>query len=144
MYDIILWGPLVITLQRVNSFSLVVTESYTTARDVLNVAHERLAPRVRRALEGVAGTSEGTGTEGTQAEKAEGNSSAQINPALRGISLKLLEKIKQKEASHMQSAITRDPAKEKKLEMLARLPDLCRILRSYPPPLSPPPPCIYN
>jgi len=32
-----------------------------------------------------------------------------------------------------EAAITRDPLKEKRLEMLGRLPEFCRILRVYPP-----------
>ncbi len=41
--------------------------------------------------------------------------------------------IRQKETAKAETSITRDPVKEKKLEMLARLPDFCRILRMYPP-----------
>lgn len=107
------------------------TESYTTARDVLNVAQEWLAPRVQQALESVAGSSEGRTAERAKEERGGSVTDAQINPALRGVSMKLLEKIQQKEASRVRSTITRDPAKEKRLEMLARLPDLCRIVRSF-------------
>ena len=78
------------------------TEGYTTARDVLSVAHERLAPRVQRALEGVAASSEaaraaGGGREGRESrgggEGGGGSSSQTMNPALRGVSQKLLEKV---------------------------------------------------
>lgn len=34
-----------------------------------------------------------------------------------------------------EATITRDPLKEKRLEMLGRLPEFCRILRVYPSPL---------
>ena len=40
--------------------------------------------------------------------------------------------IKQKEASRVKSDITRDPVQEKRLEMVTRMPQLARILRSYP------------
>lgn len=40
--------------------------------------------------------------------------------------------IQRKEACRVKSDITRDPVKEKRLEMLTRLPQLTRILRSYP------------
>ena len=40
--------------------------------------------------------------------------------------------IQQKEASRVKSDITRDPVQEKRLEMVKRMPQLARILRSYP------------
>ena len=40
--------------------------------------------------------------------------------------------IQQKEASRVKSDITRDPVQEKRLEMITRMPQLTRILRSYP------------
>ena len=66
------------------------TESYTTAQDVLNATQARLAPRVQRALEGVARSSVG-------AEPARNDGGVSVapsgNPALRGVSQKLLEKV---------------------------------------------------
>ena len=53
------------------------------------MAHERLAPRVQQALEGVAESSK---SEPAKEEK-QSSTSSQINPALRGVSLKLLEKV---------------------------------------------------
>ena len=66
------------------------TECYTTAQDVLNATQGRLTPRVQRALEGVATTSERKGAEPV---KEVGGVSAPLDPALRGISQKLLEKV---------------------------------------------------
>ena len=66
------------------------TETYTTAQDVLNAAQGRLAPRIQQVLEGVAGSSERKGAESV---KEVGGVSAPLDPALRGISQKLLEKV---------------------------------------------------
>lgn len=45
--------------------------------------------------------------------------------------LLLVSQIRRKEAARAEATITRDPLKEKKLEMLGRLPEFCRILRVY-------------
>ena len=68
------------------------TESYTTAQDVLNAAQGRLGPRVQRILEGVASSSERNGAEPV---REVGGVSAPLDPALRGISQKLLQKVVQ-------------------------------------------------
>ena len=71
---------------------LLLPESYTTAQDVLNATQDRLAPRVQRALEGVAGASEAARAERVREERR-GERDTQLNPALRGVSQKLLEKV---------------------------------------------------
>ena len=68
-------------------------ERYTTAQDVLNAAQERLAPRVRQVLEGVAANAEGGKSEEAVSQEAGGSTTAEVNPALRGVSQKLLEKV---------------------------------------------------
>ena len=70
-----------------------VAECYTTAQDVLNAAQERLAPRVRQVLEGVAANTEGEKSEEPTGQKAGSTTTAEVNPALRGVSQKLLEKV---------------------------------------------------
>ena len=40
--------------------------------------------------------------------------------------------IQQKEVSRVRSDITRDHMQEKRLEMISRMPQLTRIIRSYP------------
>ena len=78
---------------------MLYVESYTTARDVLNVTQDRLAPRVQQALESVAANSEGAAAGAEQGRKERGKdgerqgAQGQINPALRGVSQKLLEKV---------------------------------------------------
>ena len=54
------------------------------------MAHERLAPRVQQALEGVAKSSR---SEPAKEEEKGSSTGSQINPALRGVSKKLLEKV---------------------------------------------------
>ena len=74
---------------------MLYVESYTTARDVLNVTQDRLAPRVQQALESVAANSEGA-EQGRKERGKDGErqgAQGQINPALRGVSQKLLEKV---------------------------------------------------
>ena len=44
----------------------------------------------------------------------------------------MVSQIRAKESKKLEEAMTRCPADEKRTEMLARLPDLARILRSYP------------
>ena len=82
--------------------TLTLTESYNTARDVLNVTRERLTQRVQRALENAAGNSEGGAGEGAgETEEGGGgggrggsSTTPEVNSALRGVSQKLLEKVK--------------------------------------------------
>lgn len=51
-----------------------------------------------------------------------------VNPALRGISKELLERIRAKEANKAKAAITRTPLREKQLGMMDRFPHLVRVL----------------
>lgn len=63
-----------------------IKETYTTAKDVLNVAQDRLTERVQAALAGAGGG------EGGRVVKRE--ESGVTNPELRGVSTALLEKVK--------------------------------------------------
>lgn len=53
------------------------------------------------------------------------------NTKLKGVSSSLLERIRQKEQKNIQLAMTRDPEKEEKLSKMQRLPEVCRMLKSY-------------
>lgn len=44
-----------------------------------------------------------------------------------------LTQVRQKEVARATATMTRSPEEEKQLEMCARLPEFCRILRMYPP-----------
>ena len=58
-----------------------------TAKDVLSIAQNKMAPRVQRALENVSRESEGHGGGAPSAPKAT------VNPMLKGISEDLLAKV---------------------------------------------------
>ena len=49
---------------------------------------------------------------------------------LKGVSSSLLERIRLKETARVKADMMRNPAKEKKLSMISRLPEMCRIIRS--------------
>merc|ERR1719354_791948 len=53
------------------------------------------------------------------------------NNKLKGVSSSLLERIRQKEQLKNQLAMMRDPEKEEKLARMQRLPEMCRILKSF-------------
>ena len=75
-----------------------IKETYTTAKDVLNVAQDRLAKRVQAALAS-AGGGESSSEAGDSGEAREGErvvkreESHVTNPELRGVSTALLEKV---------------------------------------------------
>ena len=81
-------------------------ESYSTAQDVLNATQARLAPRVQQILTGVAANTSESGTgrnregedgdmegKGEEGLEEPGKCAVEVNPALRGVSQKLLEKV---------------------------------------------------
>ena len=49
------------------------------------------------------------------------------------ISYCLLLQVRQKEVAKAAATMTRSPEVEQQLEMCSRLPEMCRILRMYPP-----------
>eukprot|EP00731_Ephydatia_muelleri_P012345 Em0006g1239a len=112
------------------------TESYTTAKDVLAAAHDRFAAKLQRALANSSATHTCDGETGAP-PAALGTPVApppppcQVDPTLVGISPLLLERIRQKEAAKATAVMTRDPAVEKKLCMLEKLPDICRIVKTF-------------
>ena len=65
-------------------------ETYMTAKDVLSIAQDKMAPRVQRALENVSRESEGRGEGAPSAPKTT------VNPMLKGISEDLLAKVQLK------------------------------------------------
>lgn len=103
---------------------LPITESYTTAKDVLQATRTKMSNRVKAALETVV----------KETNKAESDNvvceSQSIDPSLRGVSSGLLQRIRQKEAVRAKTEMMRNPLKEKQLSIMNRLPEMCRILRS--------------
>ena len=74
-----------------------IKETYTTAKDVLNVAQDRLAERVQAALASAGGGGESSGEAGDSGEGEKllkrKEESGVTNPELRGVSTTLLEKV---------------------------------------------------
>lgn len=62
-------------------------ETYMTAKDVLNIAHNKMAPRVQRALKNVSRETEGHDGGAPNTPKTA------VNPMLKGISEDLLAKV---------------------------------------------------
>nr|AUG68262.1 Cdt1 [Platynereis dumerilii] len=58
------------------------------------------------------------------------SSPVKSNTQLSGVSMSLLERIRAKEAKKMEANLTRTPAEEKRLQMMSRLPDIIRIVRT--------------
>ena len=72
-----------------------IKETYTTAKDVLNVAQGRLAERVQAALASAGENSSEAGDSGERERvmKREDSQSHVTNPELKGVSTALLEKV---------------------------------------------------
>ncbi|XP_043237680.1 DNA replication factor Cdt1-like isoform X2 [Amphibalanus amphitrite] len=106
-------------------------ETGGTARDVLERARHIVSkyPHLRETLEAVAGPA----PEAAPSEPQPGPSGAQpaAPPAGAGrLPAGLLERIRAREAARQQRLMTRTPAESRRLNMLARLPQLVRSLRA--------------
>ncbi|XP_069112716.1 DNA replication factor Cdt1-like [Argopecten irradians] len=108
-----------------------VTHKYTTARDVLEAQRGQLPIKVEQALENVALTSKESIKQEVKAETKADTGSASNNTQYKGIPQSLLDKIRAKENKKLTLAMTRNPAEDKRMEMLRRLPELMRMLRSH-------------
>ncbi|XP_002741259.1 DNA replication factor Cdt1-like [Saccoglossus kowalevskii] len=108
-------------------------KKYSSAKDVLDKARDMLTPRVTEALEKVAKKSEleRKNSKDATPKVQSPNTTKNQNTAIKGVPQSLLERIRAKEAAKMEAALIRDPAEDKKTDMIARLPELCRILRGF-------------
>ncbi|KAK3729908.1 hypothetical protein QZH41_006235 [Actinostola sp. cb2023] len=111
---------------------------YTTAQDVLDRGLGLMAPKVEKALKNVALKSkEKPKLDITYDSQPKGennqvkNKNSKNSGVLKGISQDLLNKIRQKEAKKLEEKMMRDPILDKKMIMQERLPELCRILKTY-------------
>ncbi|XP_053127179.1 DNA replication factor Cdt1 isoform X2 [Hemicordylus capensis] len=105
-------------------------DKLTTAQEVLEKARSMLTPKMEKALANLA------------LRTAESSPPAQASPrpvppappntpsSLKGVSQSLLERIRAKESQKLQALMTRNPQQEQRLDMLARLPEMARILRN--------------
>ncbi|KAK7505694.1 hypothetical protein BaRGS_00002965 [Batillaria attramentaria] len=103
-------------------------QAVQTARQLLDNARGKLPNRVEAALEKVAIKA---GEAKPDVQPATQASNKPVTSAHKGIPLSLLEKIRAKEAAKMQAALTRDPAEDRKTEMMGRLPAIIRSLRIH-------------
>ncbi|KYO28297.1 DNA replication factor Cdt1 [Alligator mississippiensis] len=102
-------------------------DKMTTAQEVLTKARSMMSPKMEKALANLAlRTAETSATE-QEVPKA---SPTGTPSALRGVSQSLLERIRAKEAQKLQALMTRAPEREQRLAMLARLPEMARLLRT--------------
>ena len=119
-----------------------VIKNFTTAADLMTNNMGKFAPKVEGALLNVANKSscESASTTTTTTTKTTENQNKQdthqqqkqkTNNKLKGVSSSLLERIRQKEQLKNQLAMMRDPEKEEKIVRMQRLPEMCRILKSF-------------
>ncbi|KAG8226343.1 hypothetical protein J437_LFUL014586 [Ladona fulva] len=112
-------------------------EKCSSAKDVLSKARNLFGcnTRMEKALQKVSmGDSKGTQEkvdEGSNpsTSTASDESAPPTNPALKGIPLALLKKVRERQAAKAMMAMTMSPADEMKAVRLSRLPELARILR---------------
>ena len=67
----------------------------------------------------------------TESVKIANNKNLSKNNKLKGVSLSILERIREKEQRKLELAMTRDPKLELKLARMERLPAMSRILKTY-------------
>jgi len=111
------------------------TKTVTSARDVLQ--RSQSIPQVEKALRSVAEKStleqQPAKLEPTSGDSNEQHSSQSTKPEgiLKGVSLSLLERIKEKEKKKLELAMLRDPKQEKRLALIDKLPDVVRIIKTF-------------
>ncbi|XP_065827867.1 DNA replication factor Cdt1-like [Oscarella lobularis] len=114
-----------------------VVKRYSTASDMLETARAGMAPpKVIEALESTAAKAKKCleikreDTKVLSVDKVTPTEEKTKNSALNGVCQSLIEKIRAKERRRVEEEMTRDPATERQLSMMERLPEMCHILRS--------------
>uniref|UniRef100_A0A8D2LGG6 Chromatin licensing and DNA replication factor 1 n=1 Tax=Varanus komodoensis TaxID=61221 RepID=A0A8D2LGG6_VARKO len=102
-------------------------DKITTAQEMLARAHGMLTPKMEKALTNLALR---TALSSPPAPASPRPAPPDTPDSLRGVSQSLLERIRAKEAQKLQALMTRDPEQERRLDMLGRLPEMARVLRS--------------
>lgn len=107
-------------------------KTYSTAQDVLDRARQNMSSRVEKSLKLVAQKSKESNAEGKKVISNMKDLQVKTQkPALKGVSQSLIEKIRQKEEKKIQESLTVDPKVVEKRIMVQKLPELCRILKTY-------------
>lgn len=100
---------------------------YTSAQQALDAFRKRVSSNKDKSDS----TDEGVKPSEDKDKQTPSTSERVEDPALKGIPQSLIDKIRQKEAAKAQAVMTRDPATQKMLEMLERLPGFIRILKNF-------------
>ncbi|XP_076056063.1 chromatin licensing and DNA replication factor double parked [Oratosquilla oratoria] len=103
-------------------------EKFNTARLVLDKAKDMISanPKLERAVKEAAEKS----MPKTQEEEVAVTAPPNLNTALKGVSLSLLEKIRAREAAKATREMTRSNTETREIEILSRLPEIARIIRN--------------
>uniref|UniRef100_A0ABM5EUI1 DNA replication factor Cdt1 n=1 Tax=Pogona vitticeps TaxID=103695 RepID=A0ABM5EUI1_9SAUR len=106
-------------------------DKITSAQEVLEKARTMLTPKMEKALANLAlRTAETGAAAGLESPRPIPASPSGTPDSLKGVSQSLLERVRTKEAQKMQALMTRHPQQEQRLSMLARLPEMARVLRN--------------
>ncbi|KAL8195080.1 UNVERIFIED_CONTAM: hypothetical protein K2H54_046400 [Gekko kuhli] len=105
-------------------------DKLTTAQEVLAKARTMLTPKMEKALANLALRTAEASPSVPEPPRPTPPSPAPTPSSLKGVSQSLLERVRAKEAQKLQALMTRDPSQERRLERLARLPEMARILRN--------------
>ncbi|XP_015272849.1 PREDICTED: DNA replication factor Cdt1 [Gekko japonicus] len=105
-------------------------DKLTTAQEVLAKARTMLTPKMEKALANLALRTAEASPSVPEPPRSAPPSPAPTPSSLKGVSQSLLERVRAKEAQKLQALMTRDPLQERRLERLARLPEMARILRN--------------
>ena len=126
-----------------------VVKTMTNAKDLLSMSKGNMVSKVQKALENVSDAKEITSSEKTNnavPKKLNQEKSKDIkdvkpkenedkdqtkNSNLKGVSSDLLERIRMKEQKKAEALMTMDPKMEHRQQMMSRLPEIVRILKSY-------------
>ncbi|CAL4067547.1 unnamed protein product, partial [Meganyctiphanes norvegica] len=104
-------------------------QKFNTAKDVLDKASDMFSVNHRMEA-AVAAAVETTKSDSLPVTAEPPKPATPVNTALKGISSSLLEKIRAREAAKTARDMTRTKTENKELEMLSRLPEIARIIRT--------------
>ncbi|XP_054856252.1 DNA replication factor Cdt1 [Eublepharis macularius] len=105
-------------------------DKLTTAQEVLAKARTMLTPKMEKALANLALRTAEASPSVPETPRPAPPSPAATPSSLKGVSQSLLERVRAKEAQKLQALMTRDPLQEQRLNRLARLPEMARVLRN--------------
>ncbi|XP_066494045.1 DNA replication factor Cdt1 [Tiliqua scincoides] len=105
-------------------------DKISTAQEVLEKARSLLTPKMEKALANLALRTAETSPSVKESPRQAPPVAVSTPSSLKGVSQSLLERVRAKEAQKLQAAMTRNPRQEQRLDMMARLPEMARVLRN--------------